>query len=75
MPQGFMEIKLDLAKTPFNLDYTLACGQAFRWEKLNGWWRGVLGETVVKIRQNGETLRFQSYPKKVAPAFLWSYFA
>jgi len=74
MSQGFMEIKLDLAKTPFNLDYTLACGQVFRWEKLNGWWHGVLGETVVKIRQNGEALRFQSYPKKVDSAFLWSYF-
>jgi len=74
MPQGFMEIKLDLAKTPFNLDYTLACGQVFRWKKLNGWWRGVLGETVVKIRQNGEALRFQSYPKRVDSAFVWSYF-
>ena len=74
MPQSFMEIKLDLAKTPFNLDHTLSCGQTFRWEKLNGWWRGVLGETVVKIRQNGETLRFQSYPKKVNSAFVWSYF-
>jgi len=74
MSQGFMEIKLDLAKTPFNLDYTLACGQAFRWEKLNGWWRGVLCETVVKIRQNGETLRFQSYPKEVDSTFLWRYF-
>jgi len=74
MPQGFIEIKLDLAKTPFNLDYTLSCGQAFRWEKLNGLWRGVLGETVVKIRQNDEVLRFQSCPKKVDSAFLWSYF-
>jgi N-glycosylase/DNA lyase len=74
MPQGFMEIKLDLAKTPFNLDYTLACGQAFRWETLNEWWRGVLGETVVKICQTGEILCFQSYPKKVDFAFLRSYF-
>jgi len=69
-----MEIKLDLAKTPFNLDYTLACGQTFRWEKLNGWWRGVLGETVVKIRQMDGALRFQSYPRKVDSAFLLSYF-
>jgi len=74
MLQDFIEIKLDLAKTPFNLDYTLACGQAFRWEKLNGWWRGVLRETVVKIRQSGEVLRYQSYPKRVNSAFVWSYF-
>jgi len=74
MPQNFMEIKLDLAKTPFNLDYTLSCGQAFRWEKLNGWWHGVLGESVVKIRQTGEALRFQSYPKKVDSTFVGRYF-
>lgn len=74
MPQSFMEIKLDLAKTPFNLNYTLACGQAFRWEKLNGWWRGVLRETVVKIQQTDEALRFQSYPKNVDSAFVWNYF-
>lgn len=74
MPQDVIEIKLDLAKTPFNLDYTLACGQVFRWEKLNGWWRVVLRETVVKMRQNGEALRFQSYPRKVDSAFVWSYF-
>jgi len=74
MPQGFTGIKLDLVKTPFNLDYTLACGQAFRWEKLKGWWRGVLGETVVKIRQNGEALHFQSYPKRIDSAFVWRYF-
>jgi len=74
MSQSFMEIKLDLAKTPFNLDYTLACGQAFRWEKLNGWWRGILGETAIKIQQTDSALRFQSYPKKVNSAFLQNYF-
>jgi len=74
MPQDFEEIKLDLAKTPFNLDYTLSCGQVFRWEKLNDWWRGVIGENVVKICQIDEVLHFQSYPKKIDSAFLWRYF-
>jgi len=73
-PQGFKEIKLDLAKTPLNLDYTLTCGQAFRWENLNGWWRGVLCETVVKIRQTDKALRFQTYPEETDSAFLCSYF-
>jgi len=74
MPQGFKEIRLDLAKTPFNLDYSLACGQVFRWEKLSEWWRGVLGEAVVKIRQTGEVLRFQAQQEKIDSAFLWRYF-
>jgi len=74
MPQGIREIKLDLVTTPFNLDYTLSCGQAFRWEKLNGWWSGVLDDTVVKIRQFRKSLHFQSYSKKIDSAFLWDYF-
>jgi len=74
MPQGFREIKLDLDKTPFNLDYTLNCGQIFRWKKLKGWWHGVLGTSVVKICQNSEALRFQTYPEKVDTASVWSYF-
>jgi len=74
VPKDFTEIKLDLTETPFNLDYTLSCGQVFRWEKLNDWWRGVLGETVVKIRQTPEALHFQSCFKKIDFAFLWRYF-
>jgi len=74
MPSDFSEIKLDLAKTPFNLDYTLACGQVFRWEKLNDWWRGFLGVTVIKIRQTNDALHFLSYPKRVDSALVWNYF-
>jgi N-glycosylase/DNA lyase len=74
MPQNFKEIKLDLNKTPFNLDYTLSCGQVFRWKKVNVCWLGVLRETVFKIRQASEALCFQSYPKKVDSAIVWSYF-
>jgi len=74
MPQGFNEIQLDLAETPFNLDYTLSCGQVFRWEKLNGWWRGVLNEAVVKIQQTGALLHFRSYSRKVDSNFIWHYF-
>jgi len=74
MPQGVNEIKLDLAKTPFNLDYTLSCGQVFRWERHGNWWHGVARETLVKMRQTGEALCFQSYPEEIDLTFLWSYF-
>jgi len=74
MTNDLLEIKLDLAKTPFNLDYTLTCGQAFRWEKHGDWWHGVVNETFLRIRQTGELLQFQTQPKNVDSAFVWSYF-
>ena len=43
---------------PFDLDFSLCCGQVFRWKKLDGWWYGVVGENIVKIRQNGAELEF-----------------
>jgi N-glycosylase/DNA lyase len=36
-----------------NLDRTLGCGQVFRWRKEHGWWKGVLADRVVKLKQNG----------------------
>jgi N-glycosylase/DNA lyase len=44
---------------PFNLDATLACGQVFRWNRTNdGWWYGIVGNRVIKIRQNGQKITF-----------------
>jgi len=43
---------------PFDLDFSLCCGQVFRWKKLDGWWYGVVGENIVKIRQHGVELEF-----------------
>ncbi len=44
---------------PFDLDFSLCCGQVFRWKKLNGWWYGVVGDKVLKVRQFGVQLEFQ----------------
>jgi N-glycosylase/DNA lyase len=74
MPQDLNIIKLNLAKTPFNLDYTLSCGQVFRWEKRGEWWLGVVNDTFLKIRQEGNVLRFQTSPEHVNASFLRSYF-
>ncbi len=39
-------------RTPLlSLDYTLDSGQAFRWSKKEGWWIGILGEQVVRLKQ------------------------
>ncbi len=39
----------------FSLDHTLASGQAFRWKRrADGWWVGVVGRSVIGIRQDGD---------------------
>ena len=42
----------------FDLDFSLCCGQVFRWKKIGDWWYGVVGEDVFKIRQYGSELEF-----------------
>jgi N-glycosylase/DNA lyase len=54
-----MRIQLG-ASTPFNLDFTLCCGQTFRWDRKDGWWYGVAGEKGLKIRQNDDSLEFEN---------------
>ncbi len=69
-----MEIRLDQSKTPFDLDFTLQCGQAFRWKKIGKWWYGVVRQNVVKVRQNEDVLGFQAYPEELNSKLLESYF-
>ncbi|MEM3824463.1 MAG: DNA glycosylase, partial [Candidatus Bathyarchaeia archaeon] len=45
---------------PFNLDATLCCGQAFRWNKRGEWWYGVVERKLLKIRQVGNELEFDN---------------
>jgi N-glycosylase/DNA lyase len=64
-----MEIPLDSSK-PFSLDFTLCCGQAFRWDKQGDWWYGVVRDKVFKIRQIGSTLEFAN----ASTSFVENYF-
>ena len=50
-------MRLDVA---FDLDFSLCCGQVFRWRKIDGWWYGVVGELVFKIRQCYAKLEFEN---------------
>jgi N-glycosylase/DNA lyase len=43
----------------FDLDATLCCGQAFRWDRKGEWWYGVVKENAFKIRQIGDFLEFE----------------
>ncbi len=49
-------MRLDVA---FDLDFSLCCGQVFRWRKIGSWWYGISGENVFKIRQCGAELEFE----------------
>jgi N-glycosylase/DNA lyase len=52
-----MELDLN-SSLPFNLDFTLCCGQAFRWINLNDWWYGVIEGKVLKIKQKKLQINF-----------------
>lgn len=57
---------------PFSLDQTLGCGQVFRWDRTaDGTWWGVVGDHVIRIRQEGRKLEFQGAPEK----FIREYFS
>jgi N-glycosylase/DNA lyase len=64
-----MRIRLG-PKELLNLDFTLSCGQVFRWDKHGEWWYGVVRDRVVKMRQVGDELRFEN----VDAGFVRDYF-
>lgn len=59
----------------FSLDHTLASGQCFRWKRqANGSWVGVIGRSIVWIRQEGRLFSWQSYPQPLDDAHIRDYF-
>jgi N-glycosylase/DNA lyase len=52
-------LRLD-RRVPFDLGITLCCGQVFRWELRSGWWYGVVGGRVWKVRQVDHVLEFEN---------------
>lgn len=57
----------------FNLDYTLDCGQVFRWKREGDWWTGVVEDQVIRLSQevdSGEIL----VDSKLPPEFFTNYF-
>ncbi len=49
-----MQIELDVA-----LDPTLGCGQAHRWKKEDGVWKGVIGNNVITLTQTENGFEFE----------------
>jgi len=57
---------------PFALDSTLGCGQVFRWNRTeDGWWYGVVGDRVIRCRQEGVILTWHGAGER----FIRHYFA
>ncbi len=59
----------------FSLEATLGSGQSFRWTAHEGWHYGFLGRSVVKIRQEGDRLRYESSDPALTSKRLRHYFA
>jgi N-glycosylase/DNA lyase len=67
-------IQLDSKKTPFNLNCTLSCGQAFRWEKRRNLWFGVVSQKILMLRQFSGFFQFRIYPEYFNADFVTNYF-
>ncbi|MDA4125360.1 MAG: hypothetical protein OK438_07960 [Thaumarchaeota archaeon] len=68
-----MEFTIAL-ESPFSLDLTLQSGQVFRWENRGEWWYGVVSGGVIKMKQEGDSLRCISGSDLLNGAFVRSYF-
>jgi N-glycosylase/DNA lyase len=64
-----LALKLKLDGVPFNLDVTLCCGQVFRWRQLGGWWYGVVGEHVFKVRQVGNEVFYANVDESMVKRY------
>lgn len=53
---------LETTIAPLNLDLTLSCGQTFRWRRAGDSWEGVIGRSVVTLRQRGRVLEVRPEP-------------
>lgn len=53
-------MKLILPVSDFNLEHTLECGQAFRWAKTGGFYYGIIGERLLRIKYDGRRLICES---------------
>lgn len=74
MDHRFLEFTLNLHDTPFDLSIILESGQVFRWENKDGWWYGVIDSGVVKVRQDGSSLRCISSTDEINQEYIRTYF-
>lgn len=62
-----MRLELDIT---FDLDFSLCCGQIFRFKKQNEWWYGISEDKIFKIRQiNNKYLEFEGVEASFVKTF------
>ena len=59
----------------FSLRTSLTSGQAFRWTEHEGWFYGFIGPAVLRVRQDGERLLYESSDPRLTPQRVTGYFA
>ena len=64
-----------VAAPDFCLRTTLSSGQAFRWTEHHGWFYGFFGPAVLKVRQEGDRLIYESSDPSLNPNRIAHYFA
>jgi N-glycosylase/DNA lyase len=65
---------IEVPASDFSLQDTLASGQAFRWVQHDGWHYGVIGPSVLKVRQAGDRLQCESADASLGPNRIAQYF-
>ncbi len=68
-----MEFTVSL-DSPFSIEHTLESGQLFRWEKTGEWWQGVVSGSVMKLKQEGDTLKCSTGTERLDSSFVRRYF-
>ena len=65
----------NIASPEFSLQASLSSGQTFRWTEHDGWHYGFIGPSVLKVRQDGAQLFFESSDPSLTPDRVRRYFA
>jgi N-glycosylase/DNA lyase len=65
----------ELPARDFLLDATLSSGQTFRWILRNGWYYGCVGTAILRVRQEGGRLFYDSADSAFSAEDLTRYFA
>ncbi len=55
-------MRLTLPVSDFNLEHTLECGQAFRWEKAGEFYYGIIADNLLRVKHDGRRLIIESGP-------------
>lgn len=67
--------RLRIAPEELDPAHTLAPGQSFRWRSdETGWWTGVIGRKVVKLRREGPDIVFEMFPGPPDEQLIRDYF-